>query len=430
MQKTEGGGERRLNLYRGWWIVLISIVGVSFSTGTTLIYTFGVFAKPLSAALKTGRGSLALAMSLLDFTVALTAGPWGRAVDRFGGRRVIVIALACLSLSLVGLSWLQSPVWHLYLVYALAGLTTAATTSLSYSRVVSEWFDRQRGFALGIANSGLGLGGFITPLLAQYLIDRAGWRIAYLGLAAGCLVIAIPAVWMFLRSAPKEHRLPKSANPISVRTQPEEHETGLALRDALHTRAFWLLAITMFCLGVGINGASAHLSPLLTDAGMTGQSAALAASIFGGAIVIGRLLAGYLADHFFAPVLAAILFGGSAVGIALLWGGVSGHGAFLAALLLGIGAGAEGDFMPFLVSRYFGMRSMAELYGCIFGVFTLGNGAGRYMLAAGFDSFGSYKVSLLFAFLAILVAVVSCVSLGGYRASVPQQVSATRFTEA
>ena len=182
MQKTEGGGERRLSLYRGWWIVLISIVGVSFSTGTTLIYTFGVFAKPLSAALKTGRGSLALAMSLLDFTVALTAGPWGRAVDRFGGRRVIVIALACLSLCLVGLSRLQPPVWHLYLVYALAGLTTAATTSLSYSRVVSEWFDRQRGFALGIANSGLGLGGFITPLLAQYLIDRAGWRIAYLGL--------------------------------------------------------------------------------------------------------------------------------------------------------------------------------------------------------------------------------------------------------
>src|SRR3954451_18367035 len=134
MHRAEGRTDERLHIYGGWWIVLVSIVGVSFSTGTTLIYTFCVFARPLSAALKTGRGSLALAMSLLDFTIAVTAAPWGRAVDRFGGRRIIVTSLFCLSACLIGLSCLQPPLWHLYVLYALAGLTTAATNSLSYSR--------------------------------------------------------------------------------------------------------------------------------------------------------------------------------------------------------------------------------------------------------------------------------------------------------
>src|SRR5437763_9462742 len=97
MPSTDRPAKAQLYIYRGWWIVLVSMVGVSFSTGTTLIYTFGVFAKPLSAALNTGRGSLAVAMSLLDFSVALTAAPWGRTVDRFGGRRVIVTSLLCLS---------------------------------------------------------------------------------------------------------------------------------------------------------------------------------------------------------------------------------------------------------------------------------------------------------------------------------------------
>jgi predicted MFS family arabinose efflux permease len=295
---------------------------------------------------------------------------------------------------------------------------------------VSDWFDRQRGLALGIANSGIGIGGFVTPLLAQYLIERTGWRGAYMGLAAGCLVIAVPSVWMFLRRPPDGGVLPRSGCPADVRTQGQQHSAGLGLKQALRTKTFWQLAIIVFCLGLGINGASAHLAPLLADAGTSGQSAALAASIFGGTIIIGRLTAGYLLDQFFAPRVAAILFGGSALGMALLWCGASGKTAFLAASLLGIGAGAEGDFMPFLISRYFGMRSMAELYGWIFGVFTLGNAAGRYMLGAGFDTFGSYKVPLLLAFSAIVIAVVTCVLLGSYRAYGPERVSAIRFSEA
>jgi MFS family permease len=199
---THSRNERR-RLFRGWWIVIVSIAGLSFSTGTMLIYTFGVFAKPLASELKSSRSSIALAVSLADLGVMFAAPAAGRLADRYGARGVIVTSLIGLSACLIGLAFLQPPLWHFYALYAVAGLIGVATTPVTYSRVIANWFDRKRGLALGLGNSGVGLGAFITPSLAQFLIDRSGWRIAYLGLACACLAIALPVVWIFLRGTPE-----------------------------------------------------------------------------------------------------------------------------------------------------------------------------------------------------------------------------------
>lgn len=154
---------------------------------------------------------------------------------------------------------------------------------------------------------------------------------------------------------------------------------------------------------------------MLTDHGVSGRSAALATSLFGAASIAGRVANGYLVDRFFAPRVTAALFAGAVVGVAILWSGATGAGPFLAAILLGLALGAESDVMPLLVSRYFGMRSMAELFGCIFGPYTLGNAAGRYLSGAGFDATGSYRTPLAGAFLALLLAIAATLALGKFR---------------
>ena len=408
---------KRSRAFRGWWIVLVSIAGLSCSTGTMIVYTFGVFAKPLAVDLKTSRGSIAIAVSLLDVVVGFSAPGAGRLVDRYGARGVIVASMVGLSASLVGLAYVQPPLWHLYALFAFAGLIGIATTPVTYSRVIANWFDRKRGFALGLANSGVGLGAFVTPSLAQFLIDRGGWRLAYIGLAAACLLLAVPVVWIFLRATPEEvGLLPDGIPAAAVRAQGRPVD-GITARDALRTRVFWQLAFIFFCVAACVTGASAHLVPLLTDSGVTGRSAAFAASVFGAALIVGRIGNGYLVDRFHGPRVAAILFAGATVGLAMLWSGIAANAALLAAALLGLAAGAEGDLMPFLVSRYFGMRSMAEIYGCMFGAFTLGNATGRYLFAAGFDGSGSYKTALSFAFWALCLAVLTTLGLGRYRGS-------------
>jgi sugar phosphate permease len=415
---TRSGDESR-RLFRGWWIVIVSIAGLSFSTGTMLIYTFGVFAKPLANELKSSRSSIALAVSLVDLGVMFAAPGAGRLADRYGARGVIVTSLIGLSACLIGLAFLQPPLWHFYALYAVAGVIGVATVPVTYSRVIANWFDRKRGLALGIGNSGVGLGAFITPSLAQFLIDRSGWRIAYLGLAGACLAIALPVVWIFLRATPEEVGLRADGAPTGATGAPARSIDGISVREAFRTRTFWLLCIIFFCVSACVNGAIAHLTPLLTDSGVSGRSAALATSIFGASAIAGRMGNGYLVDRFFGPRLAAIVFCGAALAIVILRSGPAIGGAYLASALLGLAAGAEGDVMPFLVSRYFGMRSMAELFGCMFGVFTLGNATGRYFFAAGFDATGSYKMPLTCAFVAVALAILASLRLGKYRHAVP-----------
>jgi sugar phosphate permease len=410
---TRSDGERR-RAFRGWWIVAVSIAGLSFSTGTMLIYTFGVFAKPLASELKSSRSEIALAVSLADLALMFAAPGAGRLADRYGARGVIVTSLIGLSACLIGLAFVQPPLWHFYALYSLAGAIGVATTPVTYSRVIANWFDRKRGLALGLGNSGIGLGAFITPSLAQFLIDRGGWRLAYVGLAGACLTIALPIVWIFLRATPQEvGLLPDGAAPADATTAPMPMD-GMSVREAFRTRTFWLLCFMFFLVSACVNGAIAHLAPLLTDSGVSGRSAAFATSIFGVSAIAGRVGNGFLVDRFFGPRVAAIVFAGAALGVALLWGGPPVSVAFLASALLGLAAGAEGDVMPFLVSRYFGMRSMAELFGCMFGVFTLGNATGRYLFAAGFDASGSYKMPLLCAFVAVVLAILASLRLGQY----------------
>jgi MFS family permease len=403
-------------IFRGWWIVAVAIIGQSFGIATVLVYTFGVFAKPLASEFKSGRGSIALAVSLLDIAVTISAPLVGHLVDRYGTRRIIVVSLFALTSCLIGLSYVRPPLWHLYALYMLAGSLGVATAPVAYSPVIANWFDRKRGLALGLSGIGIGLGAFIGPSLAQFLIDERGWRQAYLGLAGFTLLVAAPVVAIFLRGAPQEvGLLPDGASAPATPVPRKTPLSGMTFSEAMRTRTFWLLCGIFFVVAGCGTGTAAHLVPLLTDSGTSGRSAALAASTFGFASIVGRVGSGYLVDRFFAPRIAALMFAAATAGIAMLAGGLTGNAAFLAAFLIGLAIGTEGDLIPFLISRYFGMRSMGVLYGCAFGSYTLGNATIRYLIAAGFDATGSYRTPLALAAVALLLATVATFTLGKYR---------------
>ncbi len=405
-------------VFRGWWIVLIAASGQGLSIGTMFMYTFGIFSKPLASEFRANRASISLAILLLNLMVTLTAPFMGCAVDRFGGRRVITTSIVMLSCLLFILSTVTTPLWHLYGLYALAGVIGAGSSPVAYSRVVANWFDRSRGLALGLASAGIGVGALVMPSLTQLFIQEFGWRHAYAALGCLSLVIAAPVVGIFLRGTPEEVGLfPDGAEEIRDSGLLGKPISGLTVAEALRTRTFWQLCLIFFAVSACANGTITHLAPLLTDRGVPGRNAAFAVSLFGAATIAGRVGNGYLVDRFFAPRVAAFLFGGAAVGVGLLWNGVTGGVALVAAMLLGLAIGAEADVMPFLISRYFGMRSMGALLGFVFGAYTLGAGGGPYLFGAGFDATGSYRAPLGYAFLILLAAIGGMLGLGKYRRS-------------
>ncbi len=156
-------------------------------------------------------------------------------------------------------------------------------------------------------------------------------------------------------------------------------------------------------ISVSQNGAITHLSALLTDRGISAGRAAWAVSAMGGAILVGRLSTGWLLDRYFAPWVAAGLFALSALGTFLLASAQSLPVGIEAAALIGFGMGGEGNVTPYLLSRYFGLKSFSTLYGFTWTAYALAGAVGPIIMGRAFDATGSYS-GLLVWLAAVTVA--------------------------
>lgn len=398
----------------GWWIVFVAALGLFMGYGPIVTFTFGVFFKPLSQEFGWNRSQVSLAFSLSLFVMSFALPVVGRLVDRLGARRVIVPSLLLFGFGLTSFALLSPRLWHLYAIYIGLGLVGGGTAPVPYSNVLAHWFDKRRGLALGVAMVGLGLGAFIMPSFAQRLIEVGGWRWAYICIGLMVMGVAIPVVALFLKETPQMLGL-RPDGDVTKKSTSEERKEGLAFQEARRTSTFWVMLGAFFLMSASVHGCLIHLVPLLTDRGISPQSAALAASLLGGALLLGRVGAGYLLDHFFASAVALAFFCGAALGFVLLWSGVTGIFAFIAAFLIGLGMGAEGDIIAYLVSRYFGLLAFGEIYGYAFAAFTLGGVVGPLLMGIGFDSTGSYRFVLGIFVLASLSAAVLMTRLGPYR---------------
>ena len=415
MRKSLNKGSK---IFYGWWVVLASGVGLAVHFGPIIVPTFGVFLKPLSQEFGWSRAQISLAFSLATLGLTVVVPFIGRLVDRFGARAVILPAVLLFGLSVLALSFLSASLWHFYAIYLFMGVVGSGTTPVPYAKVISRWFDRRRGFALGLAVAALAAGGSIMPSLAQALIAAVGWRQAYVLLGLMAMGVAMPVVGLLLKETPQMMGLGPDGDtglPAGAVAR-QGREPGMSGREAWHTGTFWLLVGAFFLMSVSFHGYIIHLVPLLTDRGLSAQSAALTASLAGGAALIGRVGIGYLLDRFFAPYVAVWFFCGFALGIFLLWSGAVGGLVFVAVVLVGLGLGAELDVMPYVVSRYFGLRAFGEIYSYTFAVFTLGGVVGPLLMGAVFDATGSYSLVLATFVVAALTAAGLMTRLGPYRA--------------
>jgi predicted MFS family arabinose efflux permease len=398
-----------------WWVVFGSTLGLLVGSGPVLLFTFGVFLKPVAGAFGWNRGTVASALAVSHTLGAIATLFVGRLIDRFGIRRVTLPFIAVFSLTVAAISRTPAYPAVFLLLYAVAGLVGSVQAPLPYAKAISAWFDSQRGLALGIAMAGVGLGGALMPQLARLLIGIFGWRGAYVGLGIVTFAVAFPAVALFLREpgtlANGQGR--RSANG-------ETHRIafglpGLSASEVLTSSSrFWFILVAVFLVATAVNGTIAHIVPLLTDRGVSSEFATLMLTASSLALIVGRILSGYLLDWFFAPYVAVCFFLLPLIGIALLSAGSGGAVALIAAVCLGLGIGSELNVTAFLVGRYFGLRTFGEVYGYLTAVFLFGSGLGPWVMAACFDRTHSYNLALAGFSLALVVASLFISRLGPY----------------
>lgn len=380
----------------GWVVVAVAFLAVSVSFGPVIVFTFGVFLLPISEEFGWSRGEISAAFSLAAMTVSLVSPLIGRLTDRLGPRPVVLVCASIYSAAFGSLAWLSAAIWHFYATYFVIGLVGNGATQLPYSRAITEWFDQRRGIALSLMMTGVGAGIVIMPALAQWLIDGYGWRQAYFVLGVVMFAASVPLPALLLRR--------KQDGQTAASGEPAAEVTGLTVKEAIRTPAFRGILICFALLSVSMNGCVAHLAPLLTDNGLSAQQAAIAASILGGFTMTGRLLTGWLLDRYFAPRVAAAFCFLAALGVCTLLLPVSQFTGWLAAALIGLSMGAEADAMPYLVSRYFGLRSFTELFGYTFSAYAIAGALGPGLMGVGFDYFGDYQF--------VVIGLTAAITLG------------------
>jgi MFS family permease len=400
-------------MFYGWAVVSAAAVGLFLGFVPIIGFTFSVFFNAIASEFHWNRSeiSLGFSFSLLALSIALPIS--GKLVDRIGARRVIVPGAVLFGLGLMAFTLLTNRLWQFYLTYLFIGIVGSGTAPTPYYKVISCWFERQRGLALGIAMGGAGLGSSLMPYLAHSLIQSSGWRTAYLVVGVMVIAITVPVVSAFLVENPTQKGL--HADAVTGRTSTDNYAEGVTAIEARHSSSFWLMCGSFFLMSVTLNGCLIHMVPMLTDLGISSNRAAIAASILGAATLVGRVGTGYLLDRLAPNWVAMVLFLLSAAGMALLWSGIAGSPAFVAAFLVGMGLGAEGDIMAYMVSRYFGVRSFGEIYGLCLTIYTVGAIIGPMVMAVGFDSTHSYHVILGPFFFAALVAALLIRQLGAYQ---------------
>ena len=399
------------NFFRNrWWVVAASICGLLVGAGAVNVFAFAVFLKPVTQDLRLGREIFSSGLIIASSLGALGQIPLGFLLDRYRVRRVMMPGVALYSLGVMAYALMTRSPAMIYLAFALAGLFSAIGSPVPYGVVISLWFDRLRGLAIGVAMAGVGLGVAFVPQIALVLIRALGWRMAYVALAVVVFVVAWLPVALFIRE-PSDGDAAKDADIATVRDLP-----GLTLSDALfRSWRFWTLTLAFFFAVAAINGTLTHIVALLTDRGIPLPRAVATLSAAGIALLFGRILSGWCLDRFNGVLVAIGFFVVPMLGIAALASEAGGLAPYLGAVFCGIGVGAEVDLMAFFVSRYFGLKAYGRIYGIMFAVFAAANGVGPSIAGWSFDRYRSYGPAFLVFEAMLLLTCLLLAPLGRYR---------------
>jgi MFS family permease len=385
-------------LYR-WYVCAASFVGLMVCQSPAIFLSFGVFMKPLAAAFGWERGPMSLALSFCAISLALVSPVAGSLIDRFGARRVLLPSMIGFGLLIASLYFLNGSLLQFYVLYIVLGIVGAGANNVSFMRVITAWFGRLRGRALGIASSGVAMGAAVLSFIAQQCISRFGWRAGYLGIAAVILFVAAPLVALIIRDRPSDLGLEPEAGAGQTQERGQ-----VPLGEVLRRPLAWALVLLGFLVAVSMHGGQVHMVPLMTDRGI---SPALAAGgmafLMAVSSVIGRMGIGTLFDYFFAPRISIFAFLAAACGLILMMVSNATWPCYVFAITMGFGSGAESDVLGYLTSRYFGLKAFGRVYGLVFGGFMLGTAVAPYFFGAIFDRTGSYQAALGISAALILV---------------------------
>jgi MFS family permease len=316
----------------------------------------------------------------------------GWMVDRFGPRRLMLAGILMASVALLGLGSISTLGWF-YFFYVFNALGYVCGGPLPNQVLLSHWFQKARGKAMGIAYLGIGIGGAIVPLISKALVDRFGWHLALQIL--GLIVFAVAFPLAFLVREPERFQ--------QVRAE------RVPLAGAFQSGPFYLLAVGSMCSIAAVSGTQQNLKLLLTlDLGYSQGAAAQFLSLVLASSILGRLLMGFLADRFPKKYVMLLIYALVAGAIPLLFFGSTPAAMYVFAVVFGIGLGGDYMIIPLMTAEIFGVRILGRLMGVILTADGVAEALSPWLVGHLRDVSGNYTQGLI---VLICMAVLGAVAV-------------------
>jgi MFS family permease len=390
---------RSPGIFYGWFVVAAAFAVTFVSFGCA--YTFSAFVESLQKDFAASRGSVSLVFSLADFLyfgLGIVSGPLA---DRWGSRRLAVIGMIVIGLGLAAASMARS-LAEVYLAYGLGVGVGIGVSYVPVLGVAPRWFVRRRGFAAGLASSGIGVGTLVMPPLATLLIGTLGWRNAYLAL--GCLAGVLGAgMALLIEDNPSDRGLAPDGDPFDAGA-PTMATSGASVREAVRSRRFLGLYAACLICSFGLFVPFVHLVPYALDHGVPQSMAVLLLGAIGVGSTAGRFFLGGLADRMGRPRAFVLMFVGMALAL-LIWVFAAAFWALAAfAFLYGIFYGGWVALFPAIVADYFGGRNLGGIIGVLSTSVAFGTLIGPSAAGFAYDVSHSYTLPILASVCADMIA--------------------------
>ncbi len=412
---SSGGRKSRrfASVFFGWWIV-VGGIGLQILTSGLINQAYGAYVVILKAQFGWSQTAFSIAFSIQQVESGLLGPLQGWMLDRFGPRFVARIGICILAMGCMLFSQMNSLMlfYVSFLVMSIgmsmAGFVTTTTTLIN-------WFERKRGTALGIMQTGGAVGGLMVPVVAWSLVTF-GWR--HTAFASGIIIlIAGLPLAQLLRHRPEDYgMLPDGAKPAATQEWPPESRGTVSAvsppgridfrpREALRTRAFWLLSLGHGLALFLVTSMSVHLIPHLTeDLNLSLAFAASVVSMMIGGMMVGQLTGGFLGDRFDKRLIAAGAMSGHIVAMSFLAWSHSVTLAILAAIIHGYCHGFRGVQMMPIRADYFGRAHFGTIMGFSSMVMLIGTVTGPIVAGQIFDRTGDYRIAFQ---IMMVVAVIA-----------------------
>ncbi|MDR2936957.1 MAG: MFS transporter, partial [Rikenellaceae bacterium] len=322
----------------------------------------------------------------------------GWLIDRYGPRRLMIVGSLIAGAALVGLGYFRSlPMFYLFYVFNALGYVCAGP--LPCQVLVSRWFDRNRGKAMGIAYLGIGTGGALVPLLANKLEAGFGWHSALMALGVLIVLISLPMAY-FIRQ-PHGEQTPQAAPEKPVR------QPNVSIKSILTDRNFYLLGFGSMCAIGVVGGVNQHLKLYLRDLNFTQADAAQIMSLVLLISLAGRVLMGWLADLISRKYVMIVIYLMVAAAIPLLLMPEFPGKIYIFTVIFGLGLGGDYMIIPLMAGDLFGVRALGRTMGIILVADGIAESVFPMMVGAMYDGTG-HNYTIAFCVL-IAVALIGAV---------------------